>query len=267
MLHIGVDPIAFTIGSFSIRWYGVIMLLAIVFLVLWSLYFAKRAGYNKDFVFGAAVWAIPLGVVFAKLVHLVDNMSHYLTYPGDILNPAGLAIFGAILGGMLGTWAYCRARHIPFAPVADAMAPGIILAQAIGRVGCTINGCCYGAPSSLPWAVTWTHPDSYAPLGMAVHPTQVYELLWDLLVFSILWWLFRGRLKPHGSLFAAYLALYAVGSFFIRFLRGDVTSFAAGLNEGQVISLMVFVVAIAFLFTRARWAPKRAIASEVKQVG
>jgi len=250
MLHIGINPIAITIGIFSIRWYGVTMLLALIFLVLWSLYFARRAGYNKDFVLGAAIWAVPLGMVGAKLIHIVDNMNHYLTYPGEILNPAGLAIFGAILGGILGIWIYCRVHHRPFAPLADAMAPGIILAQAIGRVGCTINGCCYGAPMSLPWAVTWTHPDSYGPPGLAVHPTQIYELLWDLLVFAILWWFLRGRLKQPGSLFAAYLALYSLGSFFIRFLRGDVTSFAAGFNEGQVISLIVFVVAIVFLFTR-----------------
>jgi len=267
MLHIGIDPVAFTIGSFSLRWYAVMVLLAIAFLVWWSVHFARKAGYDKDFVIGAALWAIPLGIIGAKLVHVGDDLSYYVAHPTDIASPGGFAIFGAILGAMLGVWIYCRIRRVSFAPLGDMMAPGIILAQAIGRVGCTINGCCYGAPSSLPWAVTWTHPDSYAPLGVAVHPTQVYELLWDLLVFAILWGLLRGRLKPHGSLFAAYLALYAVGSFLIRFLRGDVTSFAAGLNEGQVISLMVFVVAIVFLFTRARWSPKQATAGEVKHMG
>ena len=250
MLHIDIDPVALTIGSFSIRWYGVIMVSAIAFLTIWSAHFAKKAGYSSDFIFGAALWAIPLGIIGAKVVHVADSLNYYVIHPSEILNPAGLAIFGAILGGILGFHIYCRVKRAPFAPLADAMAPGIILAQAIGRIGCTINGCCYGAPTSLPWAVTWTHPDSYGPPGVAVHPTQVYELLWDLLVFAILWWLLRGRLKSPGSLFAAYLALYSMGSFLIRFLRGDVNNFAGLFNEGQIISLAVFVVATGFLVTR-----------------
>jgi prolipoprotein diacylglyceryltransferase len=98
--------------------------------------------------------------------------------------------------------------------------------------------------------VTWTHQNTYAPLGVAVHPTQIYELLWDLLVFAILWWVLRGRLKSPGALFAAYLALYSLGSFFIRFLRGDVGNFAGIFNEGQIISLLAFMVATGFLVSR-----------------
>ena len=250
MIYIGVNPVAFTIGALSIRWYGVMVIIAIVFLTIWSAHFAKKAGYSSDFVFRAALWAIPFGIIGAKVVHVVDSLGYYVTRPGEILNPAGLAIFGAILGGILGLWIYCRVQRRPFAPLADTIAPGIIFAQAIGRVGCTINGCCHGKPTTLPWAVTWTHPNTYAPLGVAIHPTQVYELLWDLLVFAVLWWLLRGRLKSPGSLFAAYLALYSLGSFLIRFLRGDVNNFAGMLNEGQIISLAVFVVATGFLVTR-----------------
>ena len=259
MIYIGINPVAFTIGSFSLRWYAVMVLLAIAFLVWWSAYFAHKQGYNKDFVLGAALWAIPLGIIGAKLVHVVDDLSYYVAHPVDIVSPGGFAIFGAILGAMLGLYIHCRLRRVPFAPLADLAAPGIILAQAIGRVGCTINGCCYGVPSSLPWAVVWTHPNTYAPLGIAVHPTQVYELLWDLLVFAILWWLLRGRLKPSGSLFAAYLALYSLGSFLIRFLRGDVNYFVGILNEGQFISLLVLIVATGFMVIRTRWALRRKV--------
>jgi phosphatidylglycerol:prolipoprotein diacylglycerol transferase len=244
--------VAFTIGSFSLRWYAVMVLLAIAFLVWWSAHFARKRGYDKDFVIGAALWAIPLGIIGAKLVHVVDDLSYYVAHPAEIANPGGFAIFGAILGAMLGVWIYCRIRRVSFAPLGDVMAPGIILAQAIGRVGCTINGCCYGTASSLSWVVTWTHPNTYAPLGVPVHPTQVYELLWDLLVFAILWWLLRGRLKPSGSLFAAYLALYSLGSFLIRFLRGDVNYFVGILNEGQFISLLVLIVAASFLIAQFR---------------
>ena len=252
MIHIGVDPVAFTIGSFSLRWYAVMVILAIAFLVWWSAHFARKGGYDKDFVIGAALWAIPLGIIGAKLVHVGDDLSYYVAHPTDIASPGGFAIFGAILGAMLGVWIYCRIRRVSFAPLGDMMAPGIILAQAIGRVGCTINGCCYGAPSYLPWSVTWTHPNSYAPLGIAVQPTQIYELLWDLLVFAILWWLLRRRLKQSGTLFAAYLVLYSIGSFLIRFLRADVRAFAGIFNEGQVISLLVFIIASGLLITQYR---------------
>ena len=247
MIYIGVNPVAFTIGSFSLRWYAVMVILAIVFLVWWSAYFAHKQGYNKDFVLGVALWAMPLGIIGAKLVHVVDDLSYYIAHPAGIASPGGFAIFGAILGALLGVWIYCRIRCVSFAPLGDVLAPGIILAQAIGRIGCTINGCCYGAISNLPWAVTWTHPNTIAPLGIPVHPTQVYELLWDLLVFAILWWVLRRRLTQPGALFAAYLALYSLGSFSIRFLRGDVSTFAGVFNEGQVISLLVFIVAAGFL--------------------
>ena len=257
MIYIGVNPVASTIGALSIRWYGVMVVTAIVLLTTWSAHFARKAGYSSDFVFRAALWAIPFGIIGAKVVHVVDSLGYYVTRPGEILNPAGLAIFGAILGGILGLWIYCRVQRRPFAPLADAIAPGIILAQAIGRVGCTINGCCHGKPTTLPWAVTWTHPNTYAPLGVAIHPTQVYELLWDLLVFAVLWWLLRGRLKSPGSLFAAYLALYSLGSFLIRFLRGDVNNFAGMFNEGQIISLVLFMVATSFLVVRMYRALKQ----------
>jgi len=257
-MTISVNPVAFTIGPFSMRWYAVMVLLAVAFLVSWVLYFGKRAGLKSEFVISAALWAIPLGFIGAKLVHVMDNLGYYIAHPAHIADGAGLAIFGAILGSMLGLYIHCRLRRVPFAPIADLAAPGIILAQAIGRVGCTLNGCCYGEPSSLPWAVTWTHPNTYAPLGIAVHPTQVYELLWDLLVFGVLWWLLRGRLRPSGSLFAAYLVLYSLGSFLIRFLRGDVSAFAGIFNEGQVISLLVFVVAASFLVTQF-WALRRPV--------
>ena len=264
MIHMGVNPIAFTLGSWSVRWYGVMVALSIIFLVWWAIRFDGKAGYGRDLLLGMAPWAILCGFIGAKLVHVTDDMSYYLDHPGDILNPGGLAIFGGILGGVLGVWFYCRLKDISFAPLADLAAPGIILAQAIGRVGCTINGCCYGKPSSLPWAVTWTNPNSEAPLGVAVHPTQIYEILWDLMVFAVLWWLLRGRLKPAGSIFAAYLALYSVGSFSIRFLRGDVSTSAGIFNEGQIISLLVFIVATSLLVTRhTRWISKERLDHEL----
>ena len=135
--------------------------------------------------------------------------------------------------------------------MADLVAPGVILAQAIGRVGCTINGCCYGAPTSLPWGVIYTHPASYAPLGVAIHPTQVYELIFCLIVFAVLLKL-RGRLKPDGSIFLIYLSLYSLWRIGIDFLREGIP-FLFGLDQAQVIGIIVLAITIPILAYRTRW--------------
>lgn len=227
-----------------------------MFIILWICHFWRRIGVTSDFVAGVAVVAVPCGLLISKLLHVIDKLSYYTSHPGEMLNPAGLTIFGAMLGGILGMWIYCRLRGVPAAPLLDLAAPGVILGQAIGRVGCTINGCCYGKPTSLPWGFIYTHPNSYAPLGIAVHPTQVYELLWDLLVFGLLFYILQGRLKPEGSLIISYLSLYSIGTLGIRFLRGDVTPFVLGLQEAQLLSLLILLATVPFLLAKVRWVGK-----------
>jgi phosphatidylglycerol:prolipoprotein diacylglycerol transferase len=131
------------------------------------------------------------------------------------------------------------------------MAPGIILAQAVGRIGCTINGCCYGLPTSLPWGVVYTHLNSIAPLGIAIHPTQLYEFIYNIIAFGILLKL-RGRLKPDGSLFLIYLSLYSLWRLGIAFLR-EGTPFLFGLHQAQVISIIILAITIPILVMRTRW--------------
>lgn len=252
MIHIGISPIAFTLGDLSIRWYGVAVAFSIIFILLWLRHFWKKAEINPEFVTGVAVVGIPCGLVISKLFHIIDKLSYYLSYPGELINPAGLTIFGGILGGMLGMWIYCRLRKVSAAPLLDLAAPGVILSQAIGRIGCIVNGCCYGKPTGLPWGFVYTNPESFAPLGTPIHPTQAYELLWDLFVFALLFWILRNRLKLEGSLTMAYLTLYSAGTFGIRFFRGDVAPFVFGLQEGQLIALLVLLVAISFLLLKER---------------
>jgi phosphatidylglycerol:prolipoprotein diacylglycerol transferase len=229
--------------------------LAVAFLVIWIWYFTtRRGGVTTENVMAAALWAIPLGLIVSRLIHVIDKYDYYIDNPRDIFGFEGLTIFGAILGGFLGTWIYCRIRKISFAPLADLAAPGIILAQAIGRVGCTINGCCCGEPTSLPWAVFYSYPGSHAsgcaPLGTLIHPTQMYELLGDLLIFALLFWVFRSRLRPSGSLLAMYLILYSLLTFTVRFWRGDTETFAGPIQEGQLIAIIIFVAATIWLVVK-----------------
>ncbi len=254
MITISINPIAFSIGSFSVRWYGIMVALAVLVVVLWLFWEIKKgAKVSYDTLVTAALVGIPSGIIFSRLLHVIDLWDYYRAHPGQIVGFSGLTIYGAILGAVLGIWIYSRFSHFRFGYVMDLVAPGVLLAQAIGRVGCTINGCCYGAeaPSWLPWSVVYTNPQSYAPLGVAVHPTQVYEIVFLLIAFGVLFPL-RKRFKPDGSLFLIYLGTYSAWRVGVGFLR-DGTSFLFGLHQAQVIGIIVLLIVVPILIWRTRW--------------
>ena len=256
MITIGINPVL-TIGPISVRWYGIMIALAVLTVVLWTLWQARRGGnVSYDTVFTAALVGIPSGIVISKLLHVIDLWEYYIQNPGQIVSGAGLTAWGGVLGAALGIWIYSRVSKIQFGYLADLIAPGIILAQAVGRIGCTINGCCYGSPTSLPWGVVYTHPNSVGPIGIAVHPTQVYEIIFNLLAFGLLFTL-RGRLKPDGSLFFIYLSLYSLWRIGIDFMR-EGTSFLFGLHQAQVISIIILAITIPILAMRTRWVKEEA---------
>jgi phosphatidylglycerol:prolipoprotein diacylglycerol transferase len=133
---IGIDPIAFHIGSFEVGWYGIMVALAVITLVVWALVSVKRgSGLTYNTVVNAAIVGIPSGVIFARLLHVIDFWDYYVENPGQIIGGSGLSIWGAVLGAALGIWIYSRFTKHSFGHLADVIAPGIILAQAIGRVG------------------------------------------------------------------------------------------------------------------------------------
>ncbi len=249
MIEIGIDPVAFLI----IRWYGVFIALAIIFIILWMVWQVRKgAELSYETIFTAALVGIPSGIVVSRLLHVIDLWDYYSQYPGQIIGGGGLTAYGAILGATLGVWLYSRFSKLNFGYLADLAAPAIILAQAIGRVGCTINGCCYGKVTSLPWGIIYTHPNSFAPLGIAVHPSTVYELIYNLIVFVVLLKL-RGRFKPDGSLFLIYLSLYSLWRLATDFLRVG-TPFLFGLHQAQVIAIIVLASCLSWLAYRTRWA-------------
>jgi phosphatidylglycerol:prolipoprotein diacylglycerol transferase len=243
--------------DFTIRWYGIIAAIGTAVVIGLPLLWArgKDIGVTRDQILSAAPWCLIGGVVFSRLIHVIDQW--HLYYPDNlrgIIGFQGMGIFGAIIGATLVGVAYGRIRGFPVGRIADLVAPAVILGQAIGRVGCNINGCCYGKPSDLPWAVFYSHPSSEAMqngVTQAVHPTAAYELIWDLIVFGILWSL-RGRLKREGALFLVYLIAYSVGRLFISVYR-DNDPFLFGLVEAQVVSILVLLVSVPMLV----WLYKR----------
>jgi phosphatidylglycerol:prolipoprotein diacylglycerol transferase len=271
LINFGANPVAFELGSFSMRWYSTFLTLAVVWLIFWMwLQVKKGAQITLDTVLSMALVGIPSGIIFARLLHVIDDIViaslhpeltasgqviNYLQYPGLIIGGAGLTIYGAILGAALGIWVYCKITKTKMGYIVDLMAPGIIIAQAIGRVGCLLNGCCYGTPTTLPWGLVYTDPQSFGfNGGIPTHPTVVYEIIYCIIVFVVLMML-RKKLKPDGSLFTLYLAFYAAWRLGIDFLR-DGTPFLFGLHQAQVISIIVLAITVPWMIKNTRLVKK-----------
>ncbi|MBI2856321.1 MAG: prolipoprotein diacylglyceryl transferase [Chloroflexi bacterium] len=254
MIHIGMDPNMVEFGTFVLTWHGFFAFVAVVVAVVLVARWARGEGIIGDVVYSTAVWAIIGGIVGARLVHVIDRWDVYSDNPGEIIAVwgGGIALFGAILGGFVGGAIYAHFQRYPIGRLADVTAPAMLVAQTIGRIGDIINGEHVSETTRLSWGFVYTHPDSLSNqvYGLqASHPAVVYEMIWNMLVLGVIWWL-RGRIKPDGMLFALYLALYSFGRFFITFLREDKTWFA-GLQEAHLIALVVMAVTIPLLVYRA----------------
>jgi phosphatidylglycerol:prolipoprotein diacylglycerol transferase len=249
VITISINPIAFL----NVRWYGIMVALAVVVVVLWTMREVRRgANLSYDTILTAALIGIPSGVIISRLLHVLDRWDFYSQNPGLIFGFEGLTIWGAVLGATLGIWIYSKFSNFKFGYFADLVAPGVILAQAVGRVGCTLNGCCYGTETSLPWGIVYTNPQSYAPLGVAVHPTQIYEIIYLLIIFGVIFKL-RGRFKPDGSLFLIYLSIYSLWRVGIDFLRDyETPPLIFGLHQAQIIGIIVLAIAVPMLALRTR---------------
>ncbi len=244
MIRFGLDPIIFSIGHFRIGWYGVFMALGVGVALWLTVREAKRRGIAPDEIYNGAFWVVGAGIVGARLLHVLDNWQTYVKNPAAIFGTDGLAIYGALIGGFIAVVIYVRVRQLALGRLLDATAPGIPLAQAIARIGCFINGDNYGVPTNppLPWSVIWTSPNAMVPdRTVAYQPAQLYELVWDLLVFGIIWRL-RDRVRGDGVLFLAYATLYSFGRLFISFVREDNIYFA-NLRQAQIIALAIMALA------------------------
>ena len=248
MIEINIDPVVFTFGGLEIRWYGVLIALAVTVLMLWMYGQIRRgADISTDTLLGGALVGIPSAIVFSRLLHVLDRWSYYSQNPGQIIGGEGLTIYGAILGAALGVWVYSRFVKFNYAYAADVITPGIILAQCIGRVGCIINGCCYGeVATDLPWGIVYTHSDCFGPIGIPVHPTQAYEIILLLMLFTVIM-VFRSKFRVSGTQFLFYLGMYSLWRLGVGTLRVG-TPFLFGLEQAQVLGIITAVVCFGLLF-------------------
>lgn len=249
-INIGIDPVLFTLFGIEFRWYSLAITVAI-FVGVWFISREFRRKGIDDTEYGnLALIAIVSGILGARLFHIIDNPDRYLSDPAAILDfqSGGLAIYGAVVGGFIGVMIGCRIYGLSLPKVIDAVAPGLVLAQGIGRFGCIVNGDAWGAKTDSPFAFVYTNPDSFIPnrlLNVPTHPYPVYDMAMNLAIFGLLMWLRRKPL-PDGALFATFVAVYAFGRFFISWVREERVWFL-GLQEAQVISLVGFVIGIAAL--------------------
>ncbi len=260
-------PTGFNIGPLTIRYYGLIIMLGVLVATWVSAWGAKRRGQDPEIAWDCLPWLLIGGIIGARLWHVFTpsptdieqgrTTAFYLTHPLDLIAVwnGGLGILGAVIGGLIAFVIYARSHKLNIPMWLDFIAPGLLLAQAIGRWGNFINQELYGAPSNLPWAI-FIDPQHRLPGFENVsryHPLFLYESLWNILNAAILFWVGRryaGWLKD-GDLFLMYLVLYPVARFILEFLRLN-SSMIAGLNINQDIYAVIAVAAIATLVYRHR---------------
>ena len=255
------------LGPVPIRAYALCIIAGIIVaLMIGDRRWAARGG-ERGVIYDIALWAVPFGLIGGRLYHLATDWRTYFGDNGAGLAAAlriwegGLGIWGAVAFGAVGAWIACRRRGIPLPAFGDAIAPGIVLAQAIGRLGNYFNQELYGRETTVPWgmeifyrrdasgAVDVHSLDgvSTGQVAAVVHPTFLYELLWNVLVFLVLIYVDRKYRIGHGRLFALYVALYSVGRFWVELLRDDTATLVAGIRINVFTATFVFIGAVVYI--------------------
>ncbi|NUT54004.1 MAG: prolipoprotein diacylglyceryl transferase [Saccharothrix sp.] len=266
------------LGPIPLRAYALCIILGIILAIWWGERRWVARGGLKGEVTDIAVFAVPFGLVGGRLYHVATD---YHKYFGEGRNPlealaiwnGGLGIWGAIALGAVGAWIACRRKGIPLPAMADAVAPGIVVAQAVGRLGNYFNQELYGGPTTLPWGLEiYERVDpatgfkdelngvalDHTPIEI-VHPTFLYELLWNLAVALLLVWADRRFRLGHGRVFALYVAGYTAGRFWIELMRTDPATQVFGMRINVITSAVVFLGAVAYFVLAAKKGDREVI--------
>lgn len=267
-----IDPIAFELGPLTVRWYGIFMMLAVVLGAQVASAWVKRKGKKVEDFWDMLLWVLIPAFIGARLYYVfiqsprgAAGLGDYLSHPSRILQiwGGGIHIFGAFIFGGIALWLFTRIRNLPTSTFLDAVGLALPLSQAVGRLGNFINQELYGPPTDLPWGLKIDLNRRIAPyndLGtypetVRFHPLFLYEMLWNLIGFSLLFWIsrrFEKQLKP-GDLALIYVIWYPLGRFFIEFLRTDSWFFAnTPFNFVHILSAFAVVLGANALYRRHR---------------
>jgi phosphatidylglycerol:prolipoprotein diacylglycerol transferase len=264
-----MHPILFDFGGFTVYSYGVLLAAAYLLGLQFALMRARTRGLDRQRVMDLGIWIIISALAGAKLLLLVVDFKQLTSDPRELLSllRSGGVFYGGLIGGVaVGLW-YIRRHHMPLWATTDVFAPGIALGHVVGRLGCLMAGCCFGRPTALPWAITFHDPAATAqgtPLGIPLHPTQLYEAGAEGVILLVLLAVERrGRAFP-GRTFWSYMLLYGVSRFFIEFYRGDSRGMVFHvLSTSQFVSVVLVPLAIIMLlYLRRHSDPTRYAAAQ-----
>ncbi|MFA4043531.1 MAG: hypothetical protein HZRFUVUK_000303 [Candidatus Fervidibacterota bacterium] len=247
-----MHPVLIRIGSFELRTYGVCIALGLLVGLIWSEREFKDRGLPPDLLSTAALLVVPIGVVCARLLYVVLNLDEFSSNPLGALNlrSGGLSLFGALGGGISSLALICRVYNVEFWRVGDALSQGYMLAYAIGRVGCFLNGCCFGSPTRLPIGVRYYNEQGV--LMPPSHPVPLYEAFGALVIFALLRWVRKGK-SFSGKEMLIGLIFHLLIRFFNEFLRKGVSAkvAVAGLTQAQVACILGIILLLWIYLRRA----------------
>jgi len=252
-------PYVFQIGPYQQSSYGLLVALAFLVALWMTARLARETRMDAEAVLNLGIYCAIIAIAGAKLAMLLLDLSYYLHNPREIFSLNSLRAGGVFYGGLVPTLVfaivYMRRHKLPWLLTADAFAPGIALGHAIGRVGCFLAGCCWGVETHLPWAVTFSSPLAHqnvgVPLGIPLHPTQLYESAAEAVIFVILYWRFH-RTHRAGQILGLYLALYSTARFLIEFVRAHDEANPAwlGISLEQWVAVALFAAGLYLLARR-----------------
>lgn len=280
-----VNPILFQIGPFALHWYGVIMTLAIFLGTFVAGRYITRHGHDGGAIWDLLMWVLIPAIVGARLYYVFiqsprgpDGLGRYLAHPVEILQVwrGGIHIYGAILFGGITVLLFLRYRKLPLLPYLDGVGLGLLLGQAIGRLGNFINQELYGPPTTLPWGLRIDADHRLAPYNdltkypesVRFHPLFLYEVSWDAIGFALIFWISR-RFAKHlktGDVFLMVLIWSPLGRFFIEFLRTDSWFFpGTPFNTIHLLTAIIVIASSVILFLRHRGTPNSTVHSVEEQ--
>jgi phosphatidylglycerol:prolipoprotein diacylglycerol transferase len=250
-----MHPILIEFGFIKIFTYGLLVASGFFISILLASHQGKKEGLDPQEIIDLCFYLLVSSLLGARLMYVVVEYKYFMDHPLEIFKfwKGGLVYYGGLIFAMLVAVLYMKKKEMPVWQVADILAPSIAIGQAIGRWGCFFAGCCYGVKTDVPWAIVFTDPNSLAPLGIPLHPTQIYLSLNAVVIFSILIWL-RKRKTFHGQIIWVYGILYSIGRFLIEYLRGDDRGYAVEslFSTSQFIGILFFGVSVFMLINMGK---------------
>ena len=254
-----MHPRLLEIGPVTVYTYGLLLALSYLVGLQVAVVRAKRRGVDGQKVLDLGIWVIISAIVGAKLLLLAVDFDYFRQRPAEIFSlvrTGGIFYGGLIVSTLVTVW-YVRRHNLPVWTMGDVIAPGIALGYAVGRFGCLFGGCCYGAPTSMPWGITFHDQFAYdfvgTPLGVSIHPTQLYEAGAELLILGVLLATERRGRPFAGRTFWIYMFLYGVSRFIIEMFRGDPRGMVMGaLSTSQFVSVVLVPLSIVMLVLLSR---------------